>query len=104
MLNDEVQLDREIKREAVASVYSGRDGKCCCGCSGKHSYTAAHREWASKHRGYPVTDADINEAQVTRVVKLINENRATARRTSDHASVVLGARLYIAYFREEISA
>lgn len=102
MLRDEeVLLDRAIEREQVASVYSGRDGKCCCGCAGRHSYAAAHREWASANRGYPVSDDDINESAVTRIVNIINANRATARRASNHAYVVLGARLYIAYFKQE---
>lgn len=65
-----------LAAEAVKSVYSGRDGKCCCGCAGTHS-TA--------------------KAQITRVVNVINRNRGDIVVGSNNVSVVVGTRLYIAY-------
>ena len=79
------------------SVYSGRDGKCCCGCAGKHSYTEAHREVAGKNRGYTVDDDDVNDKMVRRVIKLIKENEASADDNCDFVSLVVGTRLYVAY-------
>lgn len=29
--------DRRLDVSAIASVYTGRAGKCCCGCAGSHS-------------------------------------------------------------------
>lgn len=51
----------------VASVYSGKVGRCCCGCSGKHTYASALRDEAGKSRGYEVRDEEIND----RTVKMI---------------------------------
>jgi hypothetical protein len=65
----------------VVSVYSGKDGKCCCGCAGKHY------------------DAKENAKQVKRIVNLINANAALATQEDDHTFVVLGSRVYIAYTR-----
>ena len=48
----------------VLSVYNGKANKCMCGCSGKHSYSSAHREEASKVRGYAVTDDEVNDKTV----------------------------------------
>ena len=50
----------------VVSVYSGKAGKCCCGCSGKHR-ASAHRQVAAKSRGYAVDDDEVSD----RSVKLI---------------------------------
>src|SRR3990172_4945351 len=44
-----------IKVADIQSVYSGINGRCCCGCSGKHSYASQYRELASKGIGYQVT-------------------------------------------------
>lgn len=47
--------------EQIVKVYSGKAGRCMCGCSGKYSYTA---EGAVKHSpGYDVTE-DVNERSV----------------------------------------
>ena len=48
----------------VASVYSGKRGRCACGCSGKHTYSTEHKVWASKDRGYDVGDDEINDRTV----------------------------------------
>jgi acyl-CoA hydrolase len=63
----------------VTSVYSGKDGKCCCGCSGKH-YEAS------------------SEKMVRKVVKLINSDLDRAEQGSNDVSLVVGDRIYIAYF------
>lgn len=54
----------------VRSVYSGKPG-CMCGCRGKHSYAGAHREEAGQNRGYAVSDDEVNNAQVTRVLRAV---------------------------------
>lgn len=61
--------------ETIKSVYSGKDGKCCCGCSGKHS-----------------TDTK----NINRIRKII-ENADNAEKSGNHYYVVIGQRLYIAY-------
>lgn len=87
-----------VKLEQVMSVYSGRNGACCCGCAGTHSYASAHRDAGSKNRGYPVDDEDINDRQVTRVFNLIQKNAAIAQvDLPSNISIVLEKRLYVIY-------
>lgn len=62
-----------INLDTVASVYSGKAGRCCCGCSGKHTYASAHREWAGKNRGYAVDDDDVNDVVVKRLVNKLSK-------------------------------
>lgn len=61
----------------VQSVYSGVDGKCCCGCAGKHSTSTRSKAI---------------------VVGKINKHIDTAEISDNYVSVVIGARLLIAYF------
>lgn len=91
----------QIKLEDVKSVYSGKDGHCCCGCSGNHRYASAHAARAGKERGYAIDAHEINDKQVRRVFHILKEHSADAEYStfvgSAHASVVIGARLYIVY-------
>lgn len=96
-------MDRiaQIELNNVASVYSGQVGKCCCGCSGKHTYAKQHQAWASKHRGYEVTDDEVND----RVVKLMvgKMEKAGAKKDSglgqDLWTAYIGNRVYVAYMK-----
>lgn len=86
-----------IKVEDVKQVYSGKDGKCCCGCAGKHYFPSALAEAVSKSHGYQVTASD---SMVRRVVNIINQNLTLAEQNGEYreyVEVVLGSRLYIAY-------
>lgn len=67
-----------ITIENVKQVYSGKDGKCCCGCAGKHS-----------------TD----QKQKTRIVNILNKDLNTINE-GDYAYTVVGSRVYIAYFND----
>lgn len=51
-----------IRLEDVVSVYSGKANRCCCGCSGKHTYSSAHRD--TVRRGYEVLDEEVNDRSV----------------------------------------
>ena len=62
----------------VRSVYSGRNGKCCCGCAGKHSTEAR---------------------EITRILNLVKKN-PTEFVTNEFVSTVVGKRVYIAYLKE----
>ena len=87
-----------VSIDKVLSVYSGIDGKCCCGCSGKHSYSESTRKLASKDRGYEVTDDEINEKMVNKVMKIINEAESVEY-GGNNISTVVGQRLYIVYLK-----
>ena len=86
-----------IERE-VMSVYSGRDGRCCCGCAGKHSYASQFQIAAGKHRGYKVDDDEMNDRMVTRIAKLIENNLDKAKWGDNNVSLVVENRLYVAYW------
>jgi hypothetical protein len=88
-------IKQEIKIEDVMCVYSGKEGRCMCGCAGKYTYREETREIGSKDRGYPVKDEDIDNARVQRVINKINRNAFT--RELNHAFVVIGQTIYCAY-------
>lgn len=93
-----------VELARVSSVYSGINGRCCCGCSGKHTYASAHQEWASKNRGYEVTDDEVSDRSVKIIVNKINKRIAEGDfeyYEDTFVSVVVGQRLYIAYFVTE---
>ena len=64
-----------IDKANVLSVYSGKPG-CCCGCQGKYSYREdlEMRAVARKYRGYEITDDEVSERNVTRIVNILNRN------------------------------
>jgi hypothetical protein len=64
----------------VRSVYSGKDGACCCGCKGNHRYNSQHVAAASKDRGYEVGPDEVNDRQVAKVLKIV---QAAAQRAHD---------------------
>lgn len=92
---------KTINIENVSSVYSGKDGKCCCGCSGKHTYASAHVKWASKHRGYKVEADEVSDRSVKTIVNKINRLIKTGCIDADvdpkYTAVTDNGRLYIAY-------
>jgi hypothetical protein len=57
-----------IKREDVLMVYSGIAG-CMCGCLGNYRYPKGNKELGKTQRGYEIKPEEINDAQVTRVLK-----------------------------------
>ena len=92
----------QIKLEKVLSVYSGINGKCCCGCSGKHTYSSTRREEAGKDRGYEIEDDEVNDRTVKMMVNKINKQIELGNvldNNEDLVSCVVGQRLYIAYLK-----
>jgi len=82
----------------VASVYSGKAGRCCCGCSGKHTYASALRAEASKSRGYEVRDEEINDRTVKIIFNKLMKNEF--EKISDTCySYETGSRLYVVYLK-----
>lgn len=97
----------------VMSVYSGKAGACYCGCSGNHRYAAAHREAATKDRGYSISDDEVNDTQVKKVFNLVKKNfsipenvrpgnepysiQDEGEKFVSHFSVEIGARSYTIY-------
>jgi len=87
-----------IDIQKVMEVYSGKPDKCRCGCSGTYRAARQHRQVASENRGYPYNDDEVNDKQVRRVVKILNENIEDVEVNSEFADVEVDGRVYTAYF------
>lgn len=89
-----------LTTDNVLSVYSGKDGRCCCGCSGKHFYASAHVEAASKDRGYDVKPEEVSDKMIRKVIGILNAAKAEdVQRHAHFLATTIGERLYIAYFK-----
>lgn len=69
-----------IDIEKVKSVYVGKSGSCCCGCSGRHS---------------------TYKPQIRKVVNLLNnlpDDAENVMHDSIFSSADIGHKIYIAYF------
>jgi hypothetical protein len=83
-----------LRREDVLRVYTGKQG-CMCGCRGRYYVGKAMADKADE------MGASVNEAQVSRVLGLINAASRDARRDAE-GSVVwidMGERLALVYVR-----
>ena len=90
-----------VTSDDVMSVYSGKPGKCCCGCSGAHRYNPVHRA-ELRARGYMLDDKSVNGAQVLKVLRLVQAADAEGKAEYDdddaYVSAEVAAKLYIVYF------
>lgn len=86
---------QDITTDEVVSVYSGKDGKCCCGCSGKHTYSSKHQDIAEQRGG------GVSDSTVSRILDVLKENSYTVNSSVGLVrrfySVVIGQRLYVVY-------
>jgi hypothetical protein len=95
---EEIKIE-EIRVEDVLKVYSGKNGKCMCGCAGKYTYRKTTQEIGGEKRGYPVTDDEVSDRAVKTILNKINAGirEGLAERESDHIAVVVDKRIYVAY-------
>lgn len=56
----------------VVDVYTGKEG-CRCGCRGKYTYASKFQEYGTLTRGYEVSDDEVNDKRIARVVRIMNE-------------------------------
>jgi hypothetical protein len=81
----------------VRNVYSGKPGKCCCGCAGIHRYNAkfATDDYECKNT---------NDRFVKKVINILKKN-ASSYIPSDvdldenYVAAIVGNKLYVAYVR-----
>jgi hypothetical protein len=91
----------KLTTDDILSAYSGKAGKCCCGCAGSHRYNPRYRELGNQRRGYDLQDKDVNLAQVKAVLKKVQANVEGAELDGDHVHVTVGSRIYIVYLTDE---
>ena len=58
----------------ILCSYSAKKEGCRCGCLGKYSYNSKHIELAGKDRGYKIQSKEVNDKQITKVLKLMKDN------------------------------
>jgi hypothetical protein len=96
-----------LTADKLRSVYSGKAGECCCGCSGAHTYNSKHVAEAGQDRGYEVTPDEVNDTVVERVLRKLQREYPTAKertlRTS-FVSVDVGSRVHILYLTHAATA
>ena len=91
-------MDKQLDWQDVVSVYSGKDGYCCCGCSGEHTYSSLHRALGQTRRGYEISDTEVSDREVKRIVDIFNREASDSDASDpEYISVTVGKRLYIAY-------
>jgi hypothetical protein len=95
---------QDLTPSDLLKAYSGKANKCACGCAGKYYYRAATQEAGSKDRGYAVGADEVSDAQVTRVLRMVQANEAEAQLTDEYAEATVGSRVYVVYFLAGVSA
>ena len=98
----EVNL-QELTVDDILSCYSGLPG-CCCGCRGNHRYNSKYVDEGTKKRGYQVTSDEVNDKQVKKVLKLLQQaDPANVEFSADGNNFSIevneGTHLYIVYPR-----
>jgi hypothetical protein len=83
----------------VVSVYTGTNGKCCCGCAGKHRYNSKYVTEASQRRGYAVTPDEVSDRSVLRVLNSIKAGIVSGELEFGNGYIarVTGTRVHIIY-------
>lgn len=92
--------NRKLELSDVKQVYSGRVGKCCCGCSGNHRYPSSVNP--VEVRGYSVGgDEGVSDRSVKLVFNKLQANADLAEMVDDNdfVSLDLGNRTYVLYLK-----
>lgn len=58
----------ELTVDQIKCAYVGKPNRCMCGCSGNYTYTKANQEVGTKTRGYEVSDDEVNDKRVERIL------------------------------------
>jgi hypothetical protein len=93
---------QNLTEKDIISVYSGINGKCCCGCSGNHRYNPDYVKEASKLRGYDVGPEETNLVMIKKVLNILKNVDLTSSDVEyddDCFSAVVHNRLYVAYLK-----
>jgi hypothetical protein len=68
--NKATEIVQSLTVADILKAYSGKPG-CACGCRGNYRVTAANRKEADVDTGYAYSDDEVNDRQVTRVLREI---------------------------------
>ena len=81
----------------ITKVYSGKDGRCMCGCSGKYSYTAAGA--VENSPGYDVSDS-VNERSVKIIAGKVLRNPNTDYKDAGYAVLAENGRVLVVFYKD----
>jgi len=87
---DEQQRIQE--RNPIESAYSGKKGKCCCGCSGKHYHMKNMGDY--REGGTPN-----DRKQIARILSIV-ERYGMTWNSDKCVSTTVGDRVYVLYLKE----
>jgi len=87
-----------LTTDEILYVYSGKANKCCCGCSGNYRYNSKHIELGTRDRGYKISQDEVNDKQVSKVLDIIKKNSSLLEKDLEDNlfSVIVDNRLYMA--------
>lgn len=94
MTDEQRQKLMNLRPSDIDQVYSGIDGKCCCGCSGTHYYRAAYAADPTNDLG----EVKVSDKMVVKVLSII-QAAEDVDFDSAYIATTVGKRLYIAYLR-----
>jgi len=89
---------QEITLDRVYTAYNGKVG-CMCGCNGDYAYAEQHREFASKNRGYVVTDDEISDSKVKRRYNAIKNHKFGFLVSDEYVYIEYGERCACIYYK-----
>lgn len=81
----------------IVKVYSGKDGRCMCGCAGKYSYTATGA--VENGPGYDVSES-INERSVKIIAGKVLRNPNTDYSDKGYAVLAENGRVLVVFFKD----
>jgi hypothetical protein len=68
----------------ISCAYIGKPNTCMCGCSGKYYYVKENQKLSSKGRGSTVTDDEIDDGKVNRVLRKMKKNESSGIEVIDN--------------------
>ena len=86
-----------VNISGITKVYSGKAGRCMCGCAGKYSYTAHGA--AEDGPGYDVSDS-VNERSVKLIAGKVLRNSNVDLTDPGYAVLEQNGRVLVVFFKE----
>lgn len=98
----------------VLHAYSGKAGKCYCGCSGKHYANPARLAEAAAARGYEYSDDEVSGQMIVKILRLVQAHHDPSDpsmrheaepgdKGQSHFTAEVGKRTYTVYLGKRTS-
>ena len=101
-IKSELGKEIEIDFKDINKVYVGKPNTCMCGCAGEYTYTNNSKEYGTKDRGYEVTDDEVNDKKVDRLLKKFVKHPDAAENLSDYIfTKMIGRKQYTIYLMKK---